>query len=160
MQQGFQKSVTVEEITLTNGSRTGLSGLDLELWKQLFDALPNTKRVRIVFNWNEKNVLEFLKIISDFKSLESLHFAISGLKNSGVQKMQDCCNIIDNFPIKAKVVLADISTTYSFENGIFQVKDTLTSLTCVILKEDGKRPKIVQKSHSRYPLSGSSFLPN
>ena len=100
MQQGFQKSVTVEEITLKNGSRTGLSGLDLELWKQLFDALPNTKRVRIVFNWNAKNVLEFLKIISDFKNLESLNFAIRGLKNSGVQKMQDCCNIIDNFPIR------------------------------------------------------------
>ena len=90
-------------------------------------------------------MLEFLKIISDFKNLESLHLAIRGLKNSGVQKMQDCCNIIDNFPIKAKVVIADMKS-YGLEN--------------VILKEDGKPPKIVQKSHSRYPVSGSSFLPN
>ena len=43
----------------------------------------------------------------------------------------------------AKVVIADMDS-YGFEN--------------VVEKEEGKLPKIVQKS--RYPSSGSSFLPN
>ena len=135
IQQGFQKNVTVEEITLrSSGIRA------LEFWKQLFDALPNTKRVRIVFRRHVdvlemENMLEFLKIISDFKNLEFLHFAIEDLKDSGVRKMQDCCNIIDNFPIKAKVIIADIDKDGDLEN--------------VVEKEEGKPPKIV---YSRYPL--------
>ena len=73
IQQGFQKNVTVEVITLK-----ARGTLALEFWKQLFDALPNTKRVEIVFRkWlpldalEMENMLEFLKIISDFKNLES-----------------------------------------------------------------------------------------
>ena len=142
IQQGFKKNVTVEEITF----RIDFGTHNFELWKQLFDALPNTKRVRMVFYYDVENMLEFLKIISDFKNLESLHFAMQGLKDSGVQKMQDCCNIIDNFPIKAKVLIADFDHDHVLEN--------------VVEKEEGKPPKIVQKSHSRYPLYGSSFLSN
>jgi hypothetical protein len=64
-----------------------------------------------------------------------------------MQYQFDVLNIIkDNFPIKAKVVIADL--------------DENEKLTNVIEKEEGKPPKIVGKSKRarRYPLSGSSFL--
>ena len=57
------KNFTVEEITFRFFSKT----LNLELLKQLFDALPNTKRVRVVLFKPLLNMLEFLKIISDSK---------------------------------------------------------------------------------------------
>ena len=143
------KNFTVEEITFRCYSMTLSQTLNLESLKQLFNALPNTKRVRVVFfNLYLVNMLEFLKIISDFKYLKSLHFAMRGLKDSGVKKIQDCCNIIDKFPIKAKVVIADIG---------------YNDLENVVEKEEGKPLKRVQKSlfqsHSRYSLFGSSFWP-
>ena len=70
------KNFTVEEITFRFFSKT----LNLELLKQLFDALPNTMRVRIVLFKPLLNMLEFLKIISDLKNLKSLHFAMNGLQ--------------------------------------------------------------------------------
>ena len=134
----------MEEISFVIRSQT----LNLEVLKQLFDALPNTKRVKVVFFRDMMNMLEFLKIISAFKNLKSLHFAMLGIKNSGVQKMQDCCNIIDEFPIKAKVIIADIS-----RNG-----PGYLYLKHIVEKDEGKPLKRVKKSLSRYPLRGSSFL--
>ena len=81
-------------------------------------------------------------MIIDFKKLESLHCAICGLGNSGVEKIQDLLNIIKDFPIKAKVVIAEMNDIHDLAN--------------LIEKEEGKPPKIVK---SWYPLSGSSFLP-
>ena len=142
-QKFSQKNFTVEEITF---SCYRSKPLNLELLKQLFDALPNTKRVRVILFYPLVNMLEFLKIISDLKNLKSLHFAMHGLKNSGVQKIQDCCNIIDKFPIKAKVVIADIDYYYN------------SKLKNILVKEEGKPTKRVQ-SHSRYPLFRSTFWP-
>ena len=142
--QEFPKNFAVEEITL----RSSNQDLNLKYWKQLFDALPNTKRVRVV-SWSYlrhpyqyHDILEFLKIIGDFKNLKSLHFAMYG--RYSVQQIQDCCKIIANFPIKAKVVIA-----FDYGTNAFSFK---------IEKDEGKPPKIV-RSWSSYPLSGSSFLP-
>ena len=145
--QEFPKNFAVEEITL----RSSNQDLNLKYWKQLFDALPNTKRVRVV-SWPRHlclhpiptfdDILEFLKIIGDFKNLKSLHFAMYG--RYSVQEIQDCCKIIANFPIKAKVVIA-----FDYGTNAFSFK---------IEKDEGKPPKIV-RSWSSYPLSGSSFLP-
>ena len=65
--------------------------------KKMFDALPNIKRVRVVSsNKNDiENLPVFLKMIGDFKKLESLHFAKYGLKKFDVQKIQDLLNISD-----------------------------------------------------------------
>ena len=77
--------------------------------KKLFDALPNIKRVRVVtFTHDIENLFVFLQMIGDFKKLESLHFAIGGLKKFDVQKIQDLLNIVKDFPSKAKVVIANI----------------------------------------------------
>ena len=74
----------------------------------MFDALPNIKRVRVVTSTHDiENFFVFLQMIGDFKKLESLHFAID-LKKFDVQKIQDLLNIVKDFPIKAKVVIADI----------------------------------------------------
>ena len=81
-------------------------------------------------------------MISDFKKLESLHCAIE-IENSGGEKIRDLLNIIKDFPIKAKVVIAEKN---SQRNDVANL----------IEKEDGKPPKIVKPW---YPLSGSSFLP-
>jgi hypothetical protein len=122
----------------------------------MFDALPNIKRVRVVKVQSYHciyNLPVFIEILSVFKNLKSLHFAIERIEFD-VKKIQDLLDIIkDNFPIKAKVVIADM--------------DSNEKLTNVIEKEEGKLPKIVGKRKSkrarvrtrRYPLSGSSFLP-
>ena len=137
----FQKNFTVEEITLGSSNNP----FPYKFWKQLFNALPNTKRVRVVF-YNSihgpLNILEFLKILCDLKNLKSLHLAMS-LKFYSVQQIQECCKVIANFPIKAKVVIADMN---------------VRNLSNLIEKDEGKPPKIVS-SQSCYPLSGSSFLP-
>ena len=133
----------VEEITFKLGCVMNVPDL-----KKMFDALPNIKRVRVVSsNKNDiENLPVFLKMIGDFKKLESLHFAKYGLKKFDVQKIQDLLNIVKDFPIKAKVVIADID----WDNN--DVKN-------VIEKEEAKPPKKVKKSQSQYPLSGSSFEP-
>jgi hypothetical protein len=149
IEQGLIKNSMVEEITFgVLGARPGAARgpffSDLKKFKALFDALPNVKRVRVVtYPDNETEYLPaILKIISDLKKLESLHCAIRGLGNSGVEKIQDLLNIIKDFPIKAKVVIAEMNDYRDVAN--------------LIEKEDGKPPKIVK---SWYPLSGSSFLP-
>ena len=148
IEQGLIKNSMVEEITFgVCGPRPGAAGepffSDLKKFKALSDALPNIKRVRVVTRSDNaiENLPEILKIISDFKKLESLHCAICGLGNSGVEKIQDLLNIIKDFPIKAKVVIAEIN---------------YRNVANLIEKEEGKPPKIVKPW---YPLSGSSFLP-
>ena len=139
------KNYTVEEITFDGDI------FHSEKWKKLFDALPNIKRVRVV-QWGKYppyNLPEFIKVLSVFKNLESLHIAIARIEHEG-PKIQDSLKIIkDNFPIKAKVVIADM--------------DGNAKLTNVIEKEEGKLPEIVRESKRamaiRYPLYGSSFLP-
>ena len=89
-----------------------------------------------------KNLPAILKMISNFKKLESLHCAIEcRIENSDGEKIQDLLNIIKDFPIKAKVVIAEIN---------------YRNVANLIEKEEGKPPKIVKPW---YPLSGSSFLP-
>ena len=144
IEQEFPNNSTVEEITFLTFGQI----LSFKILRKVFNALPNIKRVRFVNAKNNlqggeiENLFSFLKIISDFEKLESLHFAMDGLEISGVQKIQDCSNIINNFPIRAKVVIADM----------------VIDLANVIEKEEGKPPKIVKKSQSRYLLSGSSFI--
>ena len=152
IEQELIKNSMVEEITFgVFGARPVAAGrpffTDLKKIKALSDALPNVKRVRVVtYSGNAiamENLPAILKIISDFKKLECLHCAIRGLGNSGVEKIQDLLNIIKDFPIKAKVVIAENN---SQRNDVANL----------IEKEDGKPPKLVKPW---YPLSGSSFLP-
>ena len=135
----------VEEITFISDCVMNVP--DLKKIKKLLDALPNIKRVQVVTYepHDIENLLVFLKMISDFKKLESLRFAIDGLKKFDVQKIQDLLNIVKDFPIKAKVIIADIHSS----------NDDLEYLKNVIVKEEAKPPKKV--SQPRYPLSGSSF---
>ena len=148
IEQELIKNSMVEEITFrVFGARLEAAGgpffLDLKKFKALSDALPNIKRVRVVTRSDNaiENLPEILKIISDFKKLESLHCAIHGLGNSGVEKIQDLLNIIKDFPIKTKVVIAEMKVR----------NDVVANL---IQKEKGKPPQIYI-----CPLSGSSFLP-
>lgn len=104
-----------------------------------------------------------LKNISHFKNLKSLHYAICSRyhnEKNNVHKIQDCCKIIkDNFPMKAKVIIADMN-----------LKNDLTDM---IEKGEGKEPKIVIRKSwfplvnssnlnlsRRYPVFGSSFMPS
>ena len=77
IEQEFTKNPMVEEITFKLGCVMNVPDL-----KKMFDALPNIKRVRVVSsNKNDiENLPVFLKMIGDFKKLESLHFAKYGLK--------------------------------------------------------------------------------
>ena len=143
IEQEFTKNPNVEELTFRFLVDTNV--LLLKKLQKMFDALPNIKRVRIVAH--SKNDIEnlplFLKMMSNFEKLESLHCAINGLENSGVQKIQDLLNIVKDFPIKAKVVIADLDNDYNMKK--------------LIIKEEGNPPKIVKKKQSRF--FGSSFLP-
>ena len=137
IEQELIKNSMVEEITFgVFGARPEAAGgpffSDLKKFKALSDALPNIKRVRIVaYSKNDienlslndiENLALFLKMMSNFEKLESLHCAIRGLKNSGVQKIQDLLNIVKDFPIKAKVVIADLDNDSKMKNLITKEK--------------------------------------
>ena len=146
IEQEFTKNPMVEEITFISDCVMNVP--DLKKIKKLLDALPNIKRVQVVTYepHDIENLLVFLKMISHFKKLESLRFAIKlPLKNLMCKKIQDLLNIVKDFPIKAKVIIADIHSS----------NDDLEYLKNVIVKEEAKPPKKV--SQPRYPLSGSSF---
>ena len=152
MEQEFTKNPMVEVITFQSDCIQKVP--DLKKIQKLFDALPNIKRVRVVtFTHDIENLFVFLQMIGDFKKLESLHFAIGGLKKFDVQKIQDLLNIVKDFPSKAKVVIADIHSSNDFDDWPILVLEN------VIEKKEAKPPKKVEKSQSRYPLSGSSFEP-
>ena len=92
MEQEFTRNPMVEEITFLSHCVKNVS--DLKKIKQMFDALPNIKRVRVVApvvtSLNDiENLLVFLKMIGDFKKLESLHFAID-LKYLMYKKFRIC----------------------------------------------------------------------
>ena len=126
IEQEFTKNPMVEELTFR--FLDGANVLLLKKLQKMFDALPNIKRVRIVaYSKNDienlslndiENLALFLKMMSNFEKLESLHCAIRGLENSGVQKIQDLLNIVKDFPIKAKVVIADYDNDYKMKNFI------------------------------------------
>ena len=154
IEQEFTKNPMVKELTFR--FNYGANVLLLKKLQKMFDALPNIKRVRIVaYSKNDienlslndiENLALFLKMMSNFEKLESLHCAIRGLENSGVQKIQDLLNIVKDFPIKAKVVIADLDNDSKMKN--------------LITKEERNLPKIaLLPQQSRYSLYGSSFLP-
>ena len=129
IEQEFTKNPMVEELTFQKENiRTVENVLILKKLQKMFDALPNIKRVRIVaYSKNDienlslndiENLALSLKMMSNFEKLESLHCAIRGLENSGVQKIQDLLNIVKDFPIKAKVVIADLDNHYKMKNFI------------------------------------------
>ena len=133
----FPTNLTVDEITL----RFRCEDLSSNIWSKVFDALPNIKIVRVVTDYDWViigNVVEMLKnLIGAFKGLKSLHFAwiASDGEKFDSQKIQDCYNFIkENFPLKAKVIIATYESQQSFEDDV---------LTILIKKEQAIPPKIV-----------------
>ena len=99
----FTKNFNVEEITLQH------SNLSFKVWKKVFQALPNVKKVKIMAF--ESTFLENLPVIlknigDNFKDLKSLDVSIfSRYDNEGfdLQKINVCLDIIkDNFPMRSK----------------------------------------------------------
>ena len=99
----FTKNFNVEEISLD------CSNLSFKVWKKVFQALPNVKKVKIVAFESTflENLPVILRNISDnFKDLKSLDVSIFSRYDDeefDVQKIRDCFDIIkDNFPMRAK----------------------------------------------------------
>ena len=132
----FPKNLTVDEITL----HPRCEDLSSNIWSKVFDALPNIKIVKIVSDdtYTFENLVVILKnLLRSFKYLKSLHIAWIAREDEkfGSQKIQDCYNFIkENFPLKAKVIIAEYESYDRYE------EDVLTNL---IKKEEGKPPKIV-----------------
>ena len=125
VEKTFSKNFHVEEITLRSGN------LSLKVWKNIFDALPNIRKFKVIILFNDFYKLDvMLKDLSNFKKLKFLHVTIcinNQHKKFGKTEIRDCFYIIrDNFPMKTEVVIAD--------------NDSKKNL---IEKEEGKEPKIV-----------------
>ena len=125
IEKKFSKNFHVEEITLRSANH-----LSLKVWKNIFDALPNIRKFKIVTLLKDiKDLVVILKGLSNFRKLKCLHVTICNndhYKKFNKPEIRDCFNIIrDNFPMKTEVVIAD--------------KDS----TNLIKKEEGKEPKIV-----------------
>ena len=123
----FPKNFHVEGITLRSFN------LSFKVWKKVFDALPNIREVEVVTF--EDNLVVILKTLSNLKYLKFLHVTISNRDHIKVPKIRDCFDVIrDNFPMKTKVVVADMD------------------LNNLIEREEGKEPKLVicQSRSSRY----------
>ena len=121
----FPKNFHVEEITLRSNN------LSLQVWKNIFDALPNIRKFKVVILFNDVNKLDvILKGLSNFKKLKFLHVTICNhdhYKKFNKTEIRDCFYIIrDNFPMKTEVVIAENDSTKN-----------------LIEKEEGKEPKIV-----------------
>ena len=135
----FPKNSIVEEITL----RWRCQVLSSNIWRQVYDALPNIKRVKIVTydTYAFENLNLILKtLLGAFRYLESLHFAwiASDYERFDSQKIQDCCNFIqENFPLKIKVMIA------TYESYDWDKEETENVMTNLINKEEGIPPKIV-----------------
>ena len=108
----------------------------MKVWKNIFDALPNIRKFKIVTLLKDiKDLVVILKGLSNFRKLKFLHVTICNnddYKKFNKPEIRDCFDIIrDNFPMKTEVVIAD--------------KDS----TNLIEKKEGKEPKIVI-GHSRF----------
>ena len=128
----FSKNFHVEEIKLRS------TNFSLKLWKSIYDALPNIRKVKVVMCEDIKNLVVILKGLCNFKNLKFLHVTIRNrdrYKIFNEPKIRDCFDVIrDNFPLKTKVVIADMDSTNLIE------------------REEGNEPKIVngQSRFSRY----------
>ena len=125
IEKKFSKNFHVEEITLRSANH-----LSLKVWKNIFDALPNIRKFKIVTLLKDiKDLVVILKGLSNFRKLKFLHVTICNNDHNmkfNKPEIRDCFDIIrDNFPMKTEVVIAD--------------KDS----TNLIEKEEGKEPKIV-----------------
>jgi hypothetical protein len=99
----FTKNFNVEEISLQH------SNLSFKVWKKVFQALPNVKKVKIMAFENTflENLGVILKNISDnFKDLKSLDVSIFSRYDNeefDLQKINVCLDIIkDNFSMRSK----------------------------------------------------------
>ena len=124
IEKKIPKNFNVEEITLQSAN------LSLKVWKNIFDALPNIRKFKVVILFEDTTSLDvILKGLSNFKKLKFLHVTICNCdhyKKFNKTEIRDCFHIIrDNFPMKTEVVIAD--------------KDS----TNLIEKEEGREPKIV-----------------
>ena len=128
----FSKNFHVEEIKLRS------TNFSLKLWKSIYDALPNIRKVKVVISEDIRNLGVILKDLSNFKNLKFLHVTIRNrdrYKIFNEPKIRDCFDVIrDNFPMKTKVVIADMDSTNLIE------------------RIEGNEPKIVngQSRFSRY----------
>ena len=128
----FSKNFHVEEIKLRS------TNFSLKLWKNIYDALPNIRKVKVVMCEDIKNLVVILKGLCNFKNLKFLHVTIRNrdrYKIFNEPKIRDCFDVIrDNFPMKTKVFIADMDSTNLIE------------------REEGNEPKIVngQSRFSRY----------
>ena len=127
----FSKNFHVEEITLRSND------LSLQVWKNIYDALPNIRKFKVVILFGDcMNLDVILKGLSNFKKLKFLHVTICNRdhykKFYKPEEIRDCLDIIrDNFSMETEVVIADKNSTNLIE------------------KEEGKEPKIVI-GHSRF----------
>ena len=128
----FSKNFHVEEITLRSND------LSLQVWKNIYDALPNIRKVKVVICEDIKNLVVILKSLSNIKNLKFLHVTIRNRDRCKIfnePRIRDCFVFIrDNFPMKTKVIITDMNSTNLIE------------------KEEGDEPKIVngQSRFSRY----------
>ena len=132
MENEFSKNFHVEEIKLQS------TNLSLKGWRNIYDALPNIRKVKVVMCEDIENLVVILKGLSNFKNLKFLHVTIRNrdrYKTLKEPNIRDCFDVIrDNFPMKTKIVIADMNSTNLIE------------------KEEGNEPKIVngQSRFSRY----------
>ena len=126
IEKTFSKNFHVEEITLRSAN------LSLKVWKNIFDALPNIRKFKAVILFRDiKRLAVILKGLSNFKKLKFLHVTVRNrdrYKIFNEPKIRECFDFIrDNFPMKTKVIIADMN------------------LTNLIEKEEGNEPKIVNR---------------
>ena len=118
----FSKNFHLEEITLRS------TNFSLKLWKNIYDALPNIRKVKVVISEDIRNLGVILKDLSNFE-LKLLHVTVRNRDRYKIfngPKIRECFNFIrDNFPMKTKVIIADMNSTNLIE------------------KEEGNEPKIV-----------------
>ena len=109
----FSKNFHVEEIKLRS------TNFSLKLWKSIYDALPNIRKVKVVMCEDIENLVVILKSLSNIKNLKFLHVTIRNrdrYKIFNEPKIRDCFDVIrDNFPMKTKVVIADMDSTNLIE---------------------------------------------
>ena len=128
----FSKNFHVEEIKLRS------TNFSLKLWKNIYDALPNIRKVKIVICEDIGNLVVILIALSNIKNLKFLHVTIRNHNRCKIfnePRIRDCFVFIrDNFPMKTKVIITDMNSTNLIE------------------KEEGNEPKIVngKSRFSRY----------